>query len=93
MDFGAHLPLMDFGGNPYTLRHLTDYTDTAARLGFRALSANDHMVFSVPWIDGLTALAAMVEHSGTMTLATITRIIRMSSTPLWVCCWELSFSW
>jgi len=70
MDFGAHLPLMDFGGNPYTLRHLADYTDTAARLGFQALSANDHMVFSVPWIDGLTALAAMVEHSGTMTLAT-----------------------
>ena len=61
---------MDFGGNPYTLRHLADYTDTAARLGFQALSANDHMVFSVPWIDGLTALAAMVEHSGTMTLAT-----------------------
>jgi len=70
MDFGAHLPLMDFGGNPYTLQHLAEYTDTAARLGFRALSANDHMVFSVPWIDGLTALAAMVEHSGTMTLAT-----------------------
>ena len=70
MDFGAHLPLMDFGGNPFTLQHLAEYTDTAARLGFRALSANDHMVFSVPWIDGLTALAAMVEHSGTMTLAT-----------------------
>ena len=26
--------------------------DTAARLGFSALSANDHMVFSVPWLDG-----------------------------------------
>jgi len=70
MDFGAHLPLMDFGGNPYTFKHLAEYTDTAARLGFRALSVNDHMVFSVPWLDGLTALAAMVEHSGTMTLAT-----------------------
>jgi alkanesulfonate monooxygenase SsuD/methylene tetrahydromethanopterin reductase-like flavin-dependent oxidoreductase (luciferase family) len=70
MDFGAHLPLMDFGGHPYTFRHLADYTDTAARLGFSALSANDHMVFSVPWLDGPSALAAMVGHSATMTLAT-----------------------
>ena len=26
MDFGAHLPLMDFGGHPYTLDHLIAYT-------------------------------------------------------------------
>jgi alkanesulfonate monooxygenase SsuD/methylene tetrahydromethanopterin reductase-like flavin-dependent oxidoreductase (luciferase family) len=70
MDFGAHLPLMDFGGHPFSFAHLADYTDTAARLGFSALSVNDHMVFSVPWLDGLTALAAMIEHSGAMTLAT-----------------------
>src|ERR1700689_3718642 len=70
MDFGAHLPLMDFGGNPYTLQHLVTYTETAARLGFSALSTNDHMVFSVPWLDGPTALAAVIGHSGTMTLAT-----------------------
>jgi probable F420-dependent oxidoreductase len=70
MDFGAHLPLMDFGGNPYSLEHLTTYTATAARLGFDALSANDHMVFSVPWLDGLTALAAVIGHTRAMTLAT-----------------------
>ena len=70
MDFGAHLPLMDFGGNPYTLEHLAAYTEIAARLGFSALSTNDHMVFPVPWLDGPTALAAMIGHSGTMTLAT-----------------------
>jgi alkanesulfonate monooxygenase SsuD/methylene tetrahydromethanopterin reductase-like flavin-dependent oxidoreductase (luciferase family) len=69
MDFGVHLPLMDFGGHPYTLDHLVAYTETAARLGFSAISVNDHMVFSVPWLDGPTALAAMVEHSGDMTLA------------------------
>ena len=55
MEFGAHLPLMDFGGHPYTLGHLTAYTTTAAQLGFRALSVNDHMVFAVPWLDGPTA--------------------------------------
>jgi alkanesulfonate monooxygenase SsuD/methylene tetrahydromethanopterin reductase-like flavin-dependent oxidoreductase (luciferase family) len=49
---------------------LAEYTDTAARLGFSTLSVNDHLVFSVPWLDGLTALAAMIEHSGSMTLAT-----------------------
>jgi probable F420-dependent oxidoreductase len=70
MDFGAHLPLMDFGGNPYTLEHLSAYAERAARLGFSALSANDHMVFSVPWLDGPTALAAVVANSGSMTLAT-----------------------
>jgi alkanesulfonate monooxygenase SsuD/methylene tetrahydromethanopterin reductase-like flavin-dependent oxidoreductase (luciferase family) len=70
VDFGAHLPLMDFGGNPYSLEHLAAYTQTAARLGFSALSANDHMLSSVPWLDGLTALAAVIGHSGTMTLAT-----------------------
>src|SRR3954470_19296130 len=61
---------MDFGGNPYSLDHLTAYTETAAQLGFSALSVNDHMVFSVPWLDGPTALAAVMQHSGEMTLAT-----------------------
>src|SRR5258707_15337078 len=70
VDFAAYLPLMDFGGHPYTLDHLVAYTKAAAQLGFSALSANDHMVFSVPWLDGPVALAAVMEHSGEMTLAT-----------------------
>jgi alkanesulfonate monooxygenase SsuD/methylene tetrahydromethanopterin reductase-like flavin-dependent oxidoreductase (luciferase family) len=70
VDFGAHLPLMDFGAHPYTLEHLVNYTRAAAQLGFRALAANDHLVFSVPWLDGPTALAAVMSHSGDMTLAT-----------------------
>jgi alkanesulfonate monooxygenase SsuD/methylene tetrahydromethanopterin reductase-like flavin-dependent oxidoreductase (luciferase family) len=70
MDFGAHLPLMDFGGNPFTLDHLVAYTKTASQLGFSALSVNDHLVFAVPWLDGPVALAAVMEHAGEMTLAT-----------------------
>ncbi len=70
MDFGAHLPLMDFGGNPFALRHLLEYTERAAGLGFRALAVNDHMVFAVPWLDGPTALAAILGSSASMTLAT-----------------------
>ena len=70
MDFGAHLPLIDFGGHPYTLEHLVGYTKAAAELGFSVLTVNDHLVFPVPWLDGPTALAAMLSHSGDMTLAT-----------------------
>ena len=70
MEFGAHLPLMDFGGHPYTLDHLVEYAKTADRLGFTALAANDHMVYSVPWLDGLTALTAVIAHSGSMSLMT-----------------------
>jgi alkanesulfonate monooxygenase SsuD/methylene tetrahydromethanopterin reductase-like flavin-dependent oxidoreductase (luciferase family) len=61
---------MDFGVHPYTLDHLIAYTETAAQLGFSAVSVNDHMVFSVPWLDGLVALAAVMAHAEDMTLAT-----------------------
>lgn len=70
MDFGLHLPLMDFGGNPFTLDHLIKYAETGQQLGFRALAANDHLVYSRPWLDGPTALAAVLSHSGDMDLAT-----------------------
>lgn len=70
MDFGAHLPLMDFGGHTFTLRHLMEYAEAAESLGFQALSVNDHMVFSVPWLDGLTALAAVMSRTQRIRLAT-----------------------
>jgi alkanesulfonate monooxygenase SsuD/methylene tetrahydromethanopterin reductase-like flavin-dependent oxidoreductase (luciferase family) len=70
MDYGLHLPLMDFGGNPFTLDHLITYAETGQQLGFSALAANDHLVFSKPWLDGPTALAAVLSHSGRMDLAT-----------------------
>ena len=70
MDFGVHLPLMDFGGNPYSWEHLATFTRTAEKLDFSAVAANDHLVFAVPWLDGPTALAAIVGHSGSMTLTT-----------------------
>src|ERR1041385_2281122 len=70
MDFGLHLPLIDFGGNPFTLKHLIAYAEAGRDLGFNALAANDHMVFSKPWLDGPTALAAVLSNSGRMDLAT-----------------------
>ena len=70
MRFGAHLPVMDFGGNPFTLASLTRYAETATALGFDALSVNDHLVFAVPWLDGPTALASVLAHSGDAQLVT-----------------------
>lgn len=70
MKFGAHLPLMDFGGNQYSGSDLSAFARRAADLGFDTLAANDHMVFKVPWLDGPTALASVIGSSGTMTLAT-----------------------
>ncbi len=70
MDFGVHLPLMDFGGHPFTLEHLITYVETSRELGFSGLAANDHLVYSKPWLDGPTALAAVLSHSGQMDLAT-----------------------
>ena len=70
MDYGAHLPLIALNGQHWSLRRLLEYTEIAERLGFRALSANDHLLFPRPWLDGLTALAAVLARTGEMTLAT-----------------------
>lgn len=70
MDYGLHLPLLDFGNNPFTLEHLITYAETAQQLGFSALAANDHLVYSKPWLDGPTALATVLAHSGHMDLVT-----------------------
>ena len=70
MDYGAHLPLMALDGRPWTLDRLLQYAHTAEGEGFQALSANDHLVFGRPWLDGLTALAAVLSRTGRMTLAT-----------------------
>jgi alkanesulfonate monooxygenase SsuD/methylene tetrahydromethanopterin reductase-like flavin-dependent oxidoreductase (luciferase family) len=69
MEFGVHLPLADLGGG-FSLRSLQDYASAAADLGYTHLCANDHLVFSRPWLDGPTALAAVVDRSGDMRLAT-----------------------
>lgn len=70
MDFGVHLPLMDFGDQGLSWERLERTVDAARECGFAAISANDHFIFSTPWLDGPTALAAMVERSGDMALAT-----------------------
>jgi alkanesulfonate monooxygenase SsuD/methylene tetrahydromethanopterin reductase-like flavin-dependent oxidoreductase (luciferase family) len=71
MEYGTHLPLIAFGGGaPKTLAELRAYTRRAAALGYRFLCANDHLLFGRPWLDGPTALAATIDESADMTLAT-----------------------
>ena len=60
MDYGVHLPLIEMGGAPISVAHLTAYAARAEQLGFRALAANDHLLFPRPWLDGPTALAAVL---------------------------------
>ncbi|MCZ6531846.1 MAG: LLM class flavin-dependent oxidoreductase [SAR324 cluster bacterium] len=70
MDFGAHLPLISFQGERRSLDDLIRYTQTASSLGYTYLCANDHLASALPWLDGPTALAAVIAHSGDMRLAT-----------------------
>jgi alkanesulfonate monooxygenase SsuD/methylene tetrahydromethanopterin reductase-like flavin-dependent oxidoreductase (luciferase family) len=70
MEYGAHLPLIEFEAARRTLAGLREYARRATGLGYRYLCANDHLLFGRPWIDGPTALAAVIEASGEMTLAT-----------------------
>jgi len=70
VDLGVHLPLMRFGSEQFSLRRLTETVDAARESGFTAVAANDHLVFSTPWLDGPTALASIIERSAEMTVAT-----------------------
>jgi alkanesulfonate monooxygenase SsuD/methylene tetrahydromethanopterin reductase-like flavin-dependent oxidoreductase (luciferase family) len=69
VEYGAHLPLIDLGTRT-SLAALKTYARAAASLGYRYLCANDHLLFSRPWLDGPTALAAVIEDSRDLTLAT-----------------------
>jgi alkanesulfonate monooxygenase SsuD/methylene tetrahydromethanopterin reductase-like flavin-dependent oxidoreductase (luciferase family) len=70
MEFGVHLPLLAFRGQSFSLSRLVDYAETAERLGFTTLCANDHLTFSRPWLDSVTALASILTKTRHMTLMT-----------------------
>ena len=70
MRFGAHLPLIDFDGRGWRPGELGAYVDVARQLRYGAVAVNDHLTFQRPWLDGIVALASVVERSGDMQLAT-----------------------
>ena len=68
---------MEFGDEGQSLARLTRAVDAARECGFAAISANDHFLFQTPWLDGPTALAAVVERSGDMELATTVSLVSL----------------
>ena len=72
MELGVHLPLIPLGEEPLSLQRLAATVDAARDCGFAAVSANDHLVFQTPWLDGPAALASMIERSAEMELAKLT---------------------
>jgi alkanesulfonate monooxygenase SsuD/methylene tetrahydromethanopterin reductase-like flavin-dependent oxidoreductase (luciferase family) len=77
MKLGVHLPLMEFGDEGQSLARLARVVETARDCGFAAVSANDHFLFQTPWLDGPTALAAVLDRSGTMDLATTVSLVSL----------------
>ena len=77
MELALHSPLMEFGVEGQSLARLTRAVEAARDCGFAAVSANDHFLFQAPWLDGLTALAAVIERSGSMELATTVALVAL----------------
>jgi alkanesulfonate monooxygenase SsuD/methylene tetrahydromethanopterin reductase-like flavin-dependent oxidoreductase (luciferase family) len=71
VEFGAHLPLLTWGDEePASIAFLTEYAKLADQLGFTWLTANDHVVYGHPWLDGPVALASVLPSTGAMAVAT-----------------------
>jgi alkanesulfonate monooxygenase SsuD/methylene tetrahydromethanopterin reductase-like flavin-dependent oxidoreductase (luciferase family) len=75
LELAVHLPLIEFAAEGQSLARLTRTVDAARECGFAAVSANDHFLFATPWLDAPTALAAVVERSGEMALATTVSLV------------------
>src|SRR5438045_9253552 len=70
MRFGAHLPLGALGDHETSGHELVAYAEQAEELGFAVLGANDHIVFTRPWLDCLTSLASVAGSTETIKLMT-----------------------
>lgn len=70
MRFGVHLPVLALPERSFSLARLVDCAGTAERLGYTTLCANDHLTFSRPWLDSLTALACVLPSTRQITLMT-----------------------
>jgi alkanesulfonate monooxygenase SsuD/methylene tetrahydromethanopterin reductase-like flavin-dependent oxidoreductase (luciferase family) len=70
VEFGVHLPQIDWGREPPSLERVTGVARAAERLGFGTICANDHLVYQRPWLDGPLALAAVIEAAPSVRLMT-----------------------
>jgi alkanesulfonate monooxygenase SsuD/methylene tetrahydromethanopterin reductase-like flavin-dependent oxidoreductase (luciferase family) len=77
LELAVHLPLMEFADERQSPARLTRTVEAARDCGFAAVSANDHFLFARPWLDGPTALAAVIERSGHMALVTTLALVAL----------------
>ncbi|MDR7251524.1 alkanesulfonate monooxygenase SsuD/methylene tetrahydromethanopterin reductase-like flavin-dependent oxidoreductase (luciferase family) [Nocardioides sp. BE266] len=74
MEVGVHLPQVATGagrsGEGPDVRRVREVIDAARQLGLAAVSANDHLAFHRPWLDGPTLLASVADRAAGMDLAT-----------------------
>jgi alkanesulfonate monooxygenase SsuD/methylene tetrahydromethanopterin reductase-like flavin-dependent oxidoreductase (luciferase family) len=77
LELGVHLPLMEFGDEGQSLARLERAADAARDCGLAAVSANDHFIFQTPWLDGPTALAAVIGRTGDMEVATTVSLVSL----------------
>src|SRR6476661_359190 len=70
MQFGVHLPQIGWENEPLTIDRLIVVATAAERLGFGTVSANDHLVYGRPWLDGPSALAAVLAAAPSVRLMT-----------------------
>src|SRR4051794_24276195 len=68
---------MEFAGEGLSRARLARAVDAARESGLAAVSANDHFLFQTPWLDGPTALAAVIDRSGAMQLATTVSLVSL----------------
>jgi probable F420-dependent oxidoreductase len=60
MEFGIHLPQLGWEQDVLSLDRLLAVAAAAEPLGFTTVTANDHLVYGRPWLDGPLALAAVM---------------------------------
>jgi alkanesulfonate monooxygenase SsuD/methylene tetrahydromethanopterin reductase-like flavin-dependent oxidoreductase (luciferase family) len=73
--FGAHLPIAGFSLRLPEPGAIAEFAETAEALGFTTICANDHLVFPVPWVDGLTALAVAAGRTSHVRLMTTAALL------------------
>jgi alkanesulfonate monooxygenase SsuD/methylene tetrahydromethanopterin reductase-like flavin-dependent oxidoreductase (luciferase family) len=70
MEFGVHLPQIGWDAESFSLDRLIEVASAAERLGFGTVTANDHLMYGRPWLDGPTALATILAGAPTVRLMT-----------------------
>jgi alkanesulfonate monooxygenase SsuD/methylene tetrahydromethanopterin reductase-like flavin-dependent oxidoreductase (luciferase family) len=73
--FGAHLPIAGFSLRLPEASAIAEYAESAEVLGFTTVCANDHLLFSVPWLDGLIALGLAAGRTSRIRLMTTAALL------------------